>query len=281
MDARTFLLDHLTREAATFWGEHDAAYLGRVADDWLDASDSIFAKYRLGRIRMLHPGARRILDMGAGCGTFVRHALRQGYDVCGIEPESWKREVARRGMGECGEDPAWTQRIISAVGERLPFADRAFDCVTTFQTLEHVQDVASCCAEMVRVTRPGGWVYVRCPDYALSTYEGHYRLPWPPGLWGKAAERYLALLGKPVAGLRSLQPVSARMLRRIFVKIGNDTGVRLRIVDLDDLRVRTMLRLPAGGFGYLLSRPVFFAHFVRLLFRVDYSVHTGVMVVEE
>ncbi|MBN1578284.1 MAG: class I SAM-dependent methyltransferase [Chitinispirillaceae bacterium] len=278
MDVRAYLLEHLSREALALWGERDAAYLGRVADDWLDAAGVSGSLYRLDRIRVLLPAANRILDMGAGCGTFVRFALGRGYDAYGIEPAAWKLEVVRRKAGRSGYERSWVQRIIAAVGETLPFDDDAFDCVTTFQTMEHVQDVPACCAEMLRVTRPGGCVYIRCPDYALSTYEGHYRLPWVPGLWGKPAERYLALCGKPPAGLRSLHPVSGGMLRRVFMNLGDDAGIRLRIVNVDERRARGLLHLPDGPLGRALTRPLFAARFLRLLFRIEYPVHLAVFV---
>ncbi|WP_219925286.1 methyltransferase domain-containing protein [Aeromonas veronii] len=36
------------------------------------------------------------------------------------------------------------------------FEDNTFDVVTTYQTLEHVQDVAACIDELIRVAKPGG-----------------------------------------------------------------------------------------------------------------------------
>jgi SAM-dependent methyltransferase len=278
MNLHSFLLDHLTREAAALWGINDTAFLDRVANDWLDTTGRSGAQYRLDNIRALHPGSRRILDMGAGCGTFVRYALQHGFDARGIEPEPWKLEVARRFLQEGGNNPDWAGRMVAAVGEHLPFADATFDCVATFQTLEHVQDVAACCVEMVRVTRPGGCIHIRCPDYSLSTYEGHYRLPWLPGLWGAVAERYLAACGKPVAGLRTLQPVSARKLRRIFGEIGKKQGVALRVIDIDRRKARALLRLPEGPVGALATLPLVPMQFLRFLFRVDYPVHLGVVV---
>jgi SAM-dependent methyltransferase len=278
MDIRTFLLDRLSAEAAHFWGEKDAAYLGRVADDWLDTTGRSGSSYRIDHLVSQLPDVRKILDMGAGCGTFVYYALSRGYDAWGIEPEDWKREVVRRREVPSGYDTSWVQRIVAGAGERIPFADDTFDAVSTFQTLEHVQDLEACCGEMLRVTRPGGGIHIRCPDYALSTYEGHYRLPWLPGLWGKAAERYLMVNGKPVEGLRSLQRVSARKLRGIFSGLAGTSGTDIRITDLTYHRVLTLLRLRDSTLAYLASRPVVFIHFVRLLFRADYAVHLFVAI---
>jgi SAM-dependent methyltransferase len=211
--------------------------------------------------------------MGAGCGTFVHYALRQNLDAFGIEPESWKLEVIRRKVKQYGYDRSWAQRIIAGKGESLPFADESFDCVTTYQTLEHVQDVHRCCSEMLRVTRRGGGIHIRCPDYELSTFEGHYRLPWIPGLWGRTAERYLALRRRPVAGLRTLQPVSARILKRLFARAGNEQNRRLRIVNVDYFTALNVLHLRDNLFGYVCTRPVMLAHFLRHFLRTDTVEH--------
>lgn len=278
MDARTFLLEHLTKEAAYYWGEKDAAYLGRVADDWLDTTGRCGSSFRMDHLTARLPHARTILDMGSGCGTFVHYALSQGFDAWGIEPERWKLDVVLRRTVPRGHDRSWVRRIIRGAGERMPFADSSFDAVTTFQTLEHVKDLSACCGEMLRVTRPGGGIHIRCPDYGLSTYEGHYRLPWFPGLWGGAAEWYLRLYGKPVAGMRSLQKVSARRLKNIFTVRGRETGTAITVTDLNYQRVLHLLRCKDSRFARIISRPVLFLHFLRLLFRADFAVHLFVTI---
>ena len=273
-DVRTFLFEHLCNEAFKYWGERDTAYLERVADDWLDETGRSGSQYRVGRIRALAGSCSTVLDLGAGCGTFVRYALRLGFNAWGVEPQEWKRTVAEHVLHSDGAP----LQVVQGVGEQLPFDDDSFDCVTTFQTLEHVQDLEKCCAEMVRVTRPGGGIYIRCPDYALSTYEGHYRLPWLPGLWGERAERYLQRRGRPLTGLRSLQPVSARMLRDLFTDISGERGTDLTCCNVDYFRIRDKLHLPEHPVVRILSRPLFFAQYLRLLFRADYPVHLYIRV---
>ena len=280
MDIHSFLLEHLIEEAANYGTEKDIAYLKRVVDDWLNDSGGNSSSYRLDNIRRFLPDALRILDMGAGCGTFVHHALHQQLDAFGIEPEPWKLEVVRRKIRHYGYDRSWTERIIAAKGEALPFADKSFDCVTTYQTLEHVRDVYRCCSEMVRITRSGGGIYIRCPDYALSTFEGHYRLPWLPGLRGKTAERYLTLLKRPVTGLRALQPVNTRMLKKTFNQLARERDRRLQVVNIDYARTLNMLRLRDSIAGYLATRPLILAHWLRLLFRADTAVHLFIYVTD-
>ena len=56
--------------------------------------------------------------------------------------------------------PETAGRQVCAMGEGLPFADRKFDFVFSFNVLDHVQSPERFVAELVRVTRPGGKVVV-------------------------------------------------------------------------------------------------------------------------
>ena len=51
---------------------------------------------------------------------------------------------------------AWTSRSTVGVGERLTYAENAFDAVVCVDVLEHVTDLAAVLAEVARVLRPGG-----------------------------------------------------------------------------------------------------------------------------
>ncbi|MCL4819010.1 MAG: methyltransferase domain-containing protein [Vicinamibacteria bacterium] len=48
-------------------------------------------------------------------------------------------------------------------GDRLPFADAEFDRVVVVDMLEHVADEAAFCAELARITKPGGRLIVNTP----------------------------------------------------------------------------------------------------------------------
>lgn len=64
---------------------------------------------------------------------------------------------------------------VLGVGESLPFADATFDGALSLSVLEHVRDPFRCAAELARVVRPGGQVYVAVPF--LQPYHGfphHY-----------------------------------------------------------------------------------------------------------
>jgi SAM-dependent methyltransferase/uncharacterized protein YbaR (Trm112 family) len=68
----------------------------------------------------------------------------------------------------------------------LPFLDKSFDVCVAVAVLEHVVDPYRCVSEMVRVLRPGGYVYAETPfmqpvhmgahDFTRFTHLGHRRL---------------------------------------------------------------------------------------------------------
>lgn len=108
---------------------------------------------------------QRVLDVGAGVGMYTAALGRCAAHVVGIEVELDRaREASQRGV-----------TVVQALGEALPFDERAFDIVFSHEVIEHVQDDARVVAEMVRVAAPGGRLIVFCPNrwYPFETH-GHY-----------------------------------------------------------------------------------------------------------
>jgi SAM-dependent methyltransferase len=113
------------------------------------------------------PGARPIdvLDFGCGTGAFLEHLDRLGR-VSAVDADP--RAVAfchARGRAEVQLAPP---------GAPLPFADEAFDLVTTLDVLEHIDDDVATLSELRRVLRPGGLLLVAVPAFMF--------------LWGKQDE---------------------------------------------------------------------------------------------
>jgi SAM-dependent methyltransferase len=167
-----------------------------------------------------------------------------------VEPEPWKVVYFRRKIAASGYPTAFRGRLVRAVGERLPFADASFDLVTSYQTLEHVRDVAACLEEMLRVVRPGGVVYLRAPDYD-SLYEPHYRVPFLPRMNRTLARAYLRLLGRPLAGLAGLQWVT----RRQVVGLLRRSPVSTTIEDVAPVGMDARVALLGGRFPVLRGLP--------------------------
>jgi MPBQ/MSBQ methyltransferase len=145
--------------------------------------------------RQMPPGAS-LLDVGCGYGAFVLASRAHGLDAQGFELAPFEVAVARRRLArvEPGTDPIGV--FHQGHAGRLPFADGQFDAVTLFNVLEHVQDYRPVLMEAFRVLRPGGRMYVICPNYAAIRQEAHYHVPWPPLLPRGLAVRYLRMLGR-------------------------------------------------------------------------------------
>jgi SAM-dependent methyltransferase len=113
------------------------------------------AKQRLARLApLLEPGAR-VLDAGAGGGEFVFVASAAGFRASGVEPNEG---YCRFSVAEYGVD------IRNGFYQDLPAGDAAFDCVTLFHVLEHLEEPVEALRDLASKARPGGLVAVEVPN---------------------------------------------------------------------------------------------------------------------
>jgi SAM-dependent methyltransferase len=143
----------------------------------------------------LAPGAR-VLDVGAGFGTFVLLARQAGFDAMGIEQAAFEVEFARRRLSRLRQedDPKRVYRCGDAHGLELTAA--SLDAVTFWNVLEHIRDYRALLADAARMLRPGGSVFIICPNYAAFRQEAHYQVPWIPLLPRRLASVYLRRQGR-------------------------------------------------------------------------------------
>jgi SAM-dependent methyltransferase len=109
----------------------------------------------------------RVLDVGGGPGYFADAFRGAGATYVGLEPDAGEL-VAR------GETPAGTVR---GSGEALPVRTASVDVCYSSNVLEHVRSPWTMTAEMVRVTRPGGTVFLSFTPW-WSPWGGHETAPW-------------------------------------------------------------------------------------------------------
>jgi SAM-dependent methyltransferase len=169
------------------------------------------------------PQAAKILDVGSGAGGFVVACRQMGYRAFGVEPDRIGAG-ARLTSIQIAERRVSSNVFISAVGEALPFPDDAFDLVTLNQVVEHVPDPLAVLREAIRVLRPGGALYVACPNY-LRFYEPHYKVFWLP-LMPKALGRlYLRRRGRNPVMLGDLHYTTNHRLRKWLGAMGDELEV--------------------------------------------------------
>lgn len=177
--------------------------------------------------------------VGAGTGGLAI-VLRRDYagEVWGVEPSPEELEIIKLKCRETGINP---DNFRAEYGEKLSDPDNQYDFVLCITVLEHVQNVEQCLKEMIRITKPGGKVYINTPNYAYP-YEGHYKVNLPT--WSKTLSRWwLKAQGKSDRFLRTVNLFSAKDLDKILLRQKNITWQR----------VYEPLSLSGGPWGLLLN----------------------------
>jgi glycosyltransferase involved in cell wall biosynthesis/SAM-dependent methyltransferase len=90
---------------------------------------------------------RRVLDVGCGPRGSLEWAAGAGARI-GLDPLA----SDYRGLGTARHAMAY----VAATAHALPFPDGSFDFVTSFNSLDHVDDLPRTVGEIKRVLRPGG-----------------------------------------------------------------------------------------------------------------------------
>src|SRR5262249_15898473 len=116
-DLRTafdFLQSQVRTELKSQFGVPDS-WVTQVARQGFDGTQNYDGRWSFldGR----EASAGRVLDMAAGCGTFMIYGLRHGRDVYGIEPEAWKRQYFALKVKALNGPEEWIGRLLSGVGE--------------------------------------------------------------------------------------------------------------------------------------------------------------------
>lgn len=162
---------------------------------------------------------KTILDVGCGYGLFLVEAWKKGAFPRGIEPsqEGFYGETLEISRTITKAEGLHEDCVLDALAEKLPFEDASFDVVHSANVLEHVTDPRKTFDEMVRVLKPGGYLYLTVPNYG-SIWEGHYVMFWIPYLPKFLARLYVRAWGKDPNFVDTLQLINYFSLRSMSHK---------------------------------------------------------------
>lgn len=130
------------------------------ADHWWFWGKRLLLRRLLGN-RLMRPDLR-ILDVGCGAGAGAIELSAYGSVVACDRSLDALGYARGRGL----------LRVVAASAPDLPFRSAAFDVVTAYDVLEHVEDDAAFVRELARVLAPGGALAIHVPAWP-SLWSGH------------------------------------------------------------------------------------------------------------
>ncbi|MCX7099097.1 MAG: methyltransferase domain-containing protein [Methylococcales bacterium] len=145
---------------------------GYVAPDYLSVIANLFNQIKERSYTLMHilPG-HQVLDLGCGPGTdTIRLASIVGGEgmVIGADHDASMVAAAEQRAEQAGVKAIVSHLCVEATA--LPFETDYFDSCRSERLFQHLEDPGQVLAEMVRVTKPNGWVVVVDTDWgSLST----------------------------------------------------------------------------------------------------------------
>jgi len=105
--------------------------------------------------RFVRPG--RLLEIGCGYGALLVEAQEAGFEVHGWEVNTNQCEYIRAELG--------VPNVFSEPLTDKAFPDRTFDVVAMLDVVEHIHNVHELLAEVRRILKDDGILYIDTPDF--------------------------------------------------------------------------------------------------------------------
>lgn len=108
----------------------------------------------------------KLLDIGCGTGEFLAEMKRAGWEVEGLEPDPGARSQAvAKGL------------MVHDSSQLFGLTPNTYDAITLWHVLEHVHKLEDYVAQLCRLLKPEGKLFIAVPNY-LSSDADHYQAEW-------------------------------------------------------------------------------------------------------
>lgn len=119
--------------------------------------------YQMMRVREGH----KVLDVGCGPGIDtinLAKLVKEGGEVIGVDFDEEMVETANKNAQSAGVSDWVSHRPADAT--QLPFESNVFDACRSERVFQHLQEPDLALEEIIRVTKPGGWIVVVDTDWS-------------------------------------------------------------------------------------------------------------------
>ena len=149
----------------TYYGDNDADYLQRVAELVQQTKQRSYA------LMHIQPGSK-VVDVGCGPATdtiALAHLVGPTGQVVGLDFNAAFLAQADERADQAGVRTWVTHQHADATN--LPFEANTFDACRSERLLQHLPHPEQAVAEMVRITRPGGWLVIADTDWGTLSID--------------------------------------------------------------------------------------------------------------
>lgn len=109
----------------------------------------------------------RILDLGAGIGSFLNTMKEKSWEAIGIEPDEGARQQAKNLFNI----------ELKQTSELYQLQENSFDAITLWHVLEHVHQLHSYIEKLRFLLKPNGKIFIAVPNFE-SKDSSIYKLFW-------------------------------------------------------------------------------------------------------
>jgi len=140
----------------------------------------------------------KVLDIGTGSGNIAHELSKNAKTVSSVDIVDERKEKS-------GYDFKLTN------DESLPFDDEMFDIVIANHVIEHMPDQTKHISEVMRVLKPGGYLYLATPNKYWFT-DPHYKLPFISWLPRSISAKYLKIIQKATWNIYPLSSITIKKM---------------------------------------------------------------------